>query len=102
MNQTFLILYQPGSAWIAGQSIYTQSLQEHGQFLLTLYQKRQLRMAGSLGDASGVALVLEAPDETQARRIIDSDPAIVQSVFEYELHTWTLVPWECYPNRTEI
>lgn len=102
MNQTFLILYWPRSAWIAGQSIYTQSLQEHGQFLLTLYQKRQLRMAGSLGDASGVALVLEALDEAHARRIVNSDPAIVQSIFEYDLHTWTLVPWVCYPKRAEI
>lgn len=99
MNQTFLIVYRPGPAWLIGQPVSAQPLQEHSRFLLALYEKRQLRLAGPFSDDTGGALVLEATDESQARTIVDADPAVIHAVFTYELHPWVLVPWEHYLNR---
>lgn len=101
MNQTFLVVYRPGPAWLTGQPISAQPLQEHGRFLLALYRKGQLRLAGPFSDDTGGALVLEALNESQARTVVDADPAVVDAIFTYELHPWTLVLWERYLNRPE-
>ena len=98
MNTTFLVVYRPGPAWLDGQPIAAQPLTAHGRFLLALYKKGQLRMAGPFGDDTGGALVLEVPDEARARIIIDSDPAVTDAVFTYELHLWALVPWNRLPD----
>ena len=101
MNQTFLIIYRPGPSWKTGQPASAQPPPEHGRYLLNLYKQGYLRSAGPFGDGMGAALILEASDETQARALINADPAIVQDVFSYELHRWALVPWAHYINRTE-
>ena len=101
MNQSFLILYRPGLAWKPGQPASAQPPPEHGRYLLHLYQQGHLRSAGPFGDDTGAALVLEAANEAQARELVETDPAIVQTVFTYEIHPWALVPWERYLNRPE-
>ena len=101
MSQPFLVIYRPGPAWIAGKPAAAQPPPEHGRYLLDLYVQGQLRLAGPFGDDTGAALVLEATDEAQARQLVDADPAIVQAIFSYELHPWTLVSWERYWQRSE-
>lgn len=100
MNQLFLIIYRPGPAWKIGQPASAQPPPDHGRYLLHLYKQGQLRSAGPFGDDTGAALVLEAADEAQARALVNADPAVVNAVFEYELHPWALVPWESYVDRT--
>ena len=101
MNQTFLIIYRPGPAWVAGKSAAVQPPPEHGRYLLDLYKQGQLRLAGPFGDDTGAALVLEAPDEVQARQLVEADPAVVQEIFRYELHPWTLIPWAHYAAQSK-
>ena len=101
MSQTFLILYRPGPAWVGGKSAVTQPPPEHGRYLLDLYKQGQLRLAGPFGDDTGAALVLEAPDEAQARKLVDADPAVLQAIFTYELHPWMLVPWARYATQSK-
>ena len=96
MSQTYLILYRPGPAWKVGKPAAAQPTPEHGHYLLDLYKQGHLRFAGPFGDDTGAALVLEAADETQARKLVEADPAVVQAIFLYELHPWTLVPWAQY------
>lgn len=98
MTQLFLIIYRPGPAWKTGQPASAQPPLEHGRYLLHLYKQGQLRSAGPFDDDTGAALVLEVFDEAQAKALVNADPAIVQAVFTYELHPWTLVPWEHYLN----
>jgi uncharacterized protein len=95
----FLVIYQPGSAWKAGTPAKDQPTPEHGRYLLQLYKQGYLLSAGPFGDDTGAALVLEAADQAQATKLIAADPAIVQSLFTYEIHPWTLVPWERYAQR---
>ena len=99
MNQPFLVIYRPGSAWIPGQPVWAQPPPAHGRYLLSLYQQGLLLFAGPFDDDTGAALMLEAANEVQARALVDADPAVRQAVFTYELHPWALVPWERYVNR---
>lgn len=99
MNQSFLILYRLGPAWKPEQPVSDQPPPEHGRYLLDLYQRGQLRLAGPFSDDTGAAVVLEALDETQARALIEADPAVIDGIFAYELHSWALVLWERYRNR---
>ena len=96
MNQTFLIVYRPGAAWVPGQPVRAQPPAAHGPYLLALYRQGSLRFAGPFADDSGAALVLEAPDEAQARALVEHDPAVSQAVFTYELYPWVLVPLDRY------
>jgi hypothetical protein len=41
MAQAFMVIYRPGSGWLAGKPQAEQPLQEHGKYIL------QLHLAGS-------------------------------------------------------
>lgn len=93
-KSTFLVIYKPGPAWIAGKPVTEQPLKEHGRYLLSLYATGSLKFAGPFLDDSGGAAAFEAADEAEAKAIVEKDPAVVSRVFVYELHPWRLVEWE--------
>jgi|SRR5437868_749844 len=47
---TFLIIYRPGPAWLPGKSVSEQPLKEHGRYMLGLYVKGSMKLAGPLTD----------------------------------------------------
>jgi uncharacterized protein YciI len=91
---TILVIYRPGPAWLAGKPASQQPLKEHGQYLLSLYEKGTLKSGGPFMDDRGGAAVIEAADVTAAEQIIDQDPAVKNRIFLYELHPWGLVRWD--------
>ena len=90
----FLVVYKPSDAWIAGLPVSQQSLREHGRFLLELYRQGSLKFAGPFSDDTGGAAVIVADDVIAANALILEDPAVVNKVFVYEIHPWTLVSWD--------
>ena len=44
---TYLVLYRPGPAWLTGKSVMEQPLKEHGKYMLSLYIKGSMKLAGS-------------------------------------------------------
>jgi uncharacterized protein len=96
---TFLVVYRPGPAFLAGKPLAQQPLQEHGRYILSLYVKGALKHAGPFGDDTGGAAVFEATDETEAKAIVAADPAVVSGVFLADLHPWTLVDWQKYVRK---
>jgi uncharacterized protein YciI len=60
----------------------------------SLYGKGSLKFAGPFLDDMGGAVVLEADNETEAKAVVASDPAVVGGVFVPEIHPWRLVDWE--------
>lgn len=78
---TFLVIYRPGPAWLAGKSVSEQPLKEHGKYMLGLYLKGSMKFAGPLTDNAGGAVVLEVADESQAKAIVAEDPAVKSGVF---------------------
>jgi uncharacterized protein YciI len=99
MAQTFMVIYRPGSGWLAGKPQAEQPLQEHGKYILQLHVAGKLRFAGPFEDGGGAA-VFEAESEAEARGIADNDPAVRSRVFEYDLRPFRLIPWEQYAKRS--
>ena len=91
---TYLVLYRPGPAWLAGKSVMEQPLKEHGKYMLSLYVKGSMKLAGPLSDNAGGAVLLEVSNEAEAKTIVANDPAVKSGVFVYEMHPWKLQPWE--------
>src|SRR6266567_5026437 len=91
---TFLVIYRPGPAWLPGKSVSEQPLKEHGKYMLGLYIKGSMNLAGPLTDNAGGAVLLDVSDEAEARTIVANDPAVRSGIFVYELHPWKLQPWD--------
>jgi len=95
-KRTFLLIYKPGPAWLAGKPLSEQPLKEHGKYMLSLYKSGIMRFAGPFDDNTGGAAVLEVSGDDEAKKVVNDDPAVSSRVFVYELHPWQLVPWEQY------
>lgn len=91
----FLLIYKPGPAWIAGKPQSQQRLKEHFNYILDLYAKGAVTLAGGFTDpAAGGAAVLVMESEAQARELAINDPAVKTGVFVHELRPWRPVDWE--------
>lgn len=95
----YLLIYRPGPAWLAGKPIADQPLREHGRYMLSLYVKGSMKLAGPLTDDSGGAVLLVVPTETEARDVIANDPAVKTGVLIPELHPWKLQPWHEFATK---
>ncbi len=98
-KQTFIVIYKPGSAWLAGKPLSEQPLKDHGKYMLSLYKLGVLRFAGPFEDDTGGGAVFEVSGEDEAKNIVNQDPAVINRIFVYELHPWRLVPWEQYIKK---
>jgi uncharacterized protein YciI len=95
----YLILYRPGPAWLTGKSVMEQPLKEHGKYMVSLYVKGSMKLAGPLTDNAGGAVLLEVSNEAEAKAIVANDPAVMSGVFVYEMHPWKLQPWEKFAKK---
>jgi uncharacterized protein YciI len=98
---TFLVIYRPGPAWLAGKPVSEQPLKEHGKYMLGLYVKGSMKLAGPLTDNAGGAVVLEVADESEAKAIMTADPAVKSGIFVFEMHRWELKPWDEYAKKAK-
>jgi uncharacterized protein YciI len=98
---TYLVLYRPGPAWLTGKSVMEQPLKEHGKYMLSLYIKGSMKLAGPLTDNAGGAVVLEVLGEAEAKAIVANDPAVKSGIFVYEMHPWKLQPWEEFAKKAK-
>src|SRR3546814_857614 len=98
---TYLLIYRPGPAWPKGKPVSELPLREHGRYMLSLYSKGVMKMAGPLTDNAGGAVVLEVSSESEAREIVLNDPAVVSGVFIHEIHPWAPVDWERHLKKAE-
>jgi uncharacterized protein YciI len=99
MKATYLVLYRPGRAWLPGKSVMEQPLKEHGKYMLSLYIKGSMKLAGPLTDNAGGAVLLEVSDEAEAKAIVANDPAVKSGIFVYEMHPWKLQPWDEFAKK---
>jgi uncharacterized protein YciI len=96
---TYLVFYRPGPAWLTGKSVMEQPLKEHGNYMLSLYIKGSMMLAGPLTDNAGGAVLLEVSDEAEAKAIVANDPAVKSGIFVYEMHPWKLQPWDQFAKK---
>ena len=83
----------PAPEWLAGKPLSEQPLREHGRYMLDLYRRGIMRLAGRFADGSGGAMLFGADDDAGAQAIVAADPAVVAQTFTYELRQWAFVDW---------
>ena len=98
---TYLVIYRPGTAWLPGKSVSEQPLKEHGQYMLSLYVKGSMKLAGPLTDNAGGAVLLAVTGESEAKAIVADDPAVKSGIFTYEMHPWKLQPWDEFAKKAK-
>ena len=96
---TYLVFYRPGPAWLTGKSVMEQPLKDHGNYMLSLYIKGSMKLAGPLTDNAGGAVLLEVSDEAEAKAIVANDPAVKSGIFVYEMHPWKPQPWDQFAMK---
>lgn len=99
VKMTFLLIYRPGPAWPHGAKVSELPLREHGNYMLSLYTRGAMTLAGPLTDDAGGAVVLEVADESEANAVVANDPAVKAGIFVPEVHPWAPVHWEKYPKK---
>lgn len=99
VQPSFLCVYRPGAKWLPGKPLEQQPLKEHGRYMLELYTRGVMRLAGRFVDGSGGAMLFGADDEASAQAIVAADPAVEAQTFTYELRQWAFVDWEALAKR---
>ena len=100
-KETYLVIYRPGPAWLEGKSVFEQPLKEHGKYMLNLYIKGSMKLAGPLTDNAGGAVLLVVGQESEAKAIVAEDPAVKSGIFLYEIHPWKLQPWDEFAKKAK-
>lgn len=88
MKPVFVILYTPGPAWIAGQGIAAQPLQEHVAYMHELARAGKLVMAGPFADNTGGLAILDVAEASEAESVLAHDPAVMTHVLAGTPHLW--------------
>lgn len=81
----YIVLIKRGPNWIPGKSASEQPLSKHGKYLKELMDKGSLQMAGQFLDDSGGLVLLNAADDSEARRIAEHDPGVLDRIIETEV-----------------
>jgi uncharacterized protein YciI len=97
---SYLCVYRPGPRWLPGKPLAEQPLREHGRYMLDLYKRGVMRMAGRFADGSGGAMLFGADDDASAQAIVAADPAVVAGTFTYELRQWAFVDWAALVKKS--
>ena len=84
----FLLLFQPGPAWVAGRPMAQQDLRAHGAYHAALVRNGRSVAAGGYGGMDGGMAIVRASDLAEAQAIAAADPAIVNRVFTAEVRQW--------------
>ena len=100
-QKAYLTVFRPGPQWLPGKPLAAQPLRAHGAYMLDLYRRGSLKLAGGFADDSGGAVVFEAESDEQAQRIIAADPAVTAGVFIFQLQRWSLVDWAAAAARLQ-
>ena len=100
-KETYFVIYRPGPAWLEGKSVFEQPLKEHGKYMLNLYIKGSMKLAGPLTDNAGGAVLLVVGQESEAKAIVAEDPAVKSGIFLYEIHPWKLQPWDEFAKKAK-
>lgn len=92
MKKTFMILWGPGSAWVAGKTVREQPYwTEHAAFMDPLFENGMVVLGGPFTDATGSLVIVEAESEQEVADVFARDPFLVHGIFALDrLKQWVL------------
>lgn len=88
-GQLYVFLYSKGPSWRAGKPSAQQELSSHEAYLKDLQDTGRLVAAGSFMGGDGEMAIVRARDQTQAKAMLSTDPAIAAGVFQGRLEEWS-------------
>jgi uncharacterized protein YciI len=82
----YIALIDHGPRWLEGKSVYEQGrpIEDHLVAMRRHYDAGILQLGGPFDHGGGIA-VLNVPDESAARAVMDADPAVQAGVMVYEI-----------------
>jgi uncharacterized protein YciI len=92
MKNTFMILWGPGPAWVAGKTVREQPYwDDHAVFMDRLFENGMVLLGGPFADATGSMVIVEAENEQEVADLIAQDPFVVHDIFVLKsLKQWLL------------
>ncbi len=92
MKNTFIILWEPGPAWIPGKTVRAQPYwAEHATFMDRLFENGTVVLGGPFADATGSLVIVEAENEDEVADLFAHDPFVEQDIFALgSLKQWLL------------
>lgn len=92
MKSTFVILWMPGPAWVAGKTVREQPYwDEHAAFMDRLFENGMVVLGGPFADGTGSLVIVEAESERELADLFASDPFAVHGIFAFSsLKQWHL------------
>jgi uncharacterized protein len=96
MKQTFAVVLKLGEAWLPDKPVLEQPLRAHLDYMHQLQRDGALLSGGPFLDNTGGLAILQADSQAEAERLMDNDPAVINKLFQYEIHEWFQVRWEHY------
>ena len=92
MKNTFMILWEPGPAWVPGKTVREQPhWAEHATFMDSLFENGMVVLGGPFADATGSLVIVEAESEHEVADVFASDPFVVHDIFALRcLKQWVL------------
>ncbi len=85
----FVVIYTPGSAWLAGKSAAEQPFfREHSRYMQQFFADKRVLMGGPFLDDQGGLGILDVTNEAQVQEILEHDPAVVAKIFQPHVHPW--------------
>lgn len=95
-DRVFLVILEPGPAWIKGKPLSEQPLREHGRYLLQRYSEGLIKEAGPFTDDSGGALIYRATSREAVDTLLAEDPAVAEGILVPRVYPWLLREWDHY------
>ena len=82
MKNSFVILWAPGPAWVAGKPVRNQPYwTEHADFMDRLFENGTVVLGGPFADATGSLVIVEAESEDEVADLFAGDPFVVHGIF---------------------
>ena len=92
MKQTFIILWEHGSAWVEGKAVREQPYwEDHATFMDRLFEDGLVVLGGPFADGTGSMVIVEAESEREVADTFAQDPFLLHDIFALRsLKQWTL------------
>jgi uncharacterized protein len=85
----YVFLHTPGPAWRKGKPISEQPLEGHFEYMSQLEAMGKLIVGGGFIDEdSGAMGVLRAANISEARQIVENDPAVTNGIVTTQVRPW--------------
>lgn len=84
----YVALLNAGSAWIEGKTVHEQDrevMTAHLHAMREKYERGSVLFGGPFRQADGGIVLIEAQGRLEAKKLMDSDPAVAAGIMDYNL-----------------